>query len=90
MNDNLNEALFEIYPEWHSQPFRLNNKEMDDPHLVIREFFDWANLPLARICLQEWLYASLEAANSSNFVHLHAQVDKLVEACWLIYVDRLE
>lgn len=89
MNEMLNEQLFELYPEWHSHPFRLTNQEMDDPYLVIREFFNWANLPLARICLQEWMLASLRATGNTDFVYLHALVDKLVEACWLIYVDRL-
>lgn len=89
MNEALNEQLFDEYPEWHSQPLNLSNREMDDPYLVIRSFFEWANLPLARLCLQQWLYASLHEKDAGKYVHLHALVERLTEACWLLYVERL-
>ncbi len=77
----------EPYPAYHEQPLSLSIAEIEDPRLVLSFFFTCYGLPDIRACLKELLQDALRAdnADASNHVALQQDLEKLVEASWLIY-----
>jgi hypothetical protein len=65
----------------------LSSEELHCPQLVMADFFDFASLTEARACLVEWLLASFEAqdGHEQNYIHLFRQLERLLEANWLIH-----
>lgn len=65
----------------------LSSEELQAPQLVITDFFDFASLTEARACLGEWLLASFEAQDGQeqNYIHLFRQLERLLEASWLLH-----
>jgi len=86
MNKQLRQRLSSKYPEWHQQPLRLSVEEIESPHSVVSEFFGWYTLPEIRVCLKQWLDNSLDDNNPASVEHvtLYDNIEKLVEAAWLI------
>ncbi len=70
----------------------LSSEEHQAPHLVIAAFFDFASLTEARACLAEWLLASFEAqdGHEQNYIHLFRQLERLLEASWLLHRQQTE
>ncbi len=77
MNDNAE------FPEWQHKPFLLNNEEMDDPAIVIRNFACSRTLPEHR----QILWSILKAALASTKDEYTAAEEV---AAWVLYVRDLE
>jgi hypothetical protein len=86
MNEPLNHPQESIWPEWHQQPIRLTIQEIEDPASVIGQFFQCYHLPDIRTCLEAWLQDALtrETIESKEHVSTHREIEKLVEAAWVI------
>ncbi len=86
MNTALRSKLKAKLPEYHSQPLKLTLDEIADPQMVISEFFDRYHLPDIRVCLREWLDESIreDEVLPMNFLALHDEVMRLVEAVWVM------
>ena len=86
MKENLRQKLLTEYPEWHDNPLRLSIAEIDNPYPVLDHFFKCYTLPQIRTCLQELVYDSLRAEDTDAPSHVttHEDVEKLVEAAWVI------
>lgn len=76
------------YPQWHNQPFLLSAAEMENPWLVLEEFFSLYNLQNLRVGLKQWLRDALytEGGGGADHFDTHANIEKLVEAAWLLWV----
>lgn len=87
MKEQLRQHLLTQYPAWHEQPLRLTIPEMEDPFSVLTFFFDCYTLPDIRTCLEELLNDSLraEGVEASDHVSTHGDIEKLVEAVWIIH-----
>ena len=74
------------FPDYHNNPFRLTIKEIENPTAVIDEFFESYNLPEIRACLDEWLHDGMLVENIESKKHFstYKDIEKLVEACWVI------
>lgn len=77
----------EPYQDYHEQPLNLSIAEIEDPHSVLSQFFTCYDLPDIRTCLKDLLHDAIRAENAdgSSHVVLHQDLEKLVEASWLIY-----
>lgn len=87
MKESLEKKLMEQYPAYHEQPLTLSISEINDPHSVLSYFFTCYDLPDIRTCLKDLLHDAIRAENAdgSSHVLLHQDLEKLVEAIWLIY-----
>src|SRR5687767_5400851 len=87
MNEPLNHPTPSVWPEWHHKPLRLTVSEIDNPSLVLDQFFQCYHLPDIRACLNAWLQDALakETIESKHHFATHKEVEKLVEAAWLIH-----
>lgn len=87
MKESLEKKLMEPYPAYHEQPLSLSFAEINDPCSVLSHFFTCYDLPDIRICLKDFLHDAIRAANAdgSSHVVLHQDLEKLVEASWLIW-----
>lgn len=90
MKESLEKKLMEQYPAYHEQPLSLSIAEINDPRSVLSYFFTSYDLPDMRACLKEFLHDALRSDNSnaSSHVSLHQDLEKLVEASWLIYQQK--
>lgn len=86
MTEPLNYPPKPVWPEWHNKPLKLTVQEIEDPTIVIQQFFQCYHLPDIRQCLQVWLEDSLakNTVESKNHVFTHYEIEKLVEAAWVI------
>lgn len=86
MKEHLRQELLTKYPEWHLNPFRLSIAEIEALLSVLDHFFQCYTLPQIRACLQELVYDSLRAEDSDAHSHVttHEDIEKLVEAAWII------
>ena len=87
MNQLLKDRILATYPEWHQQPLHLTVSEMQNPYLILEEFFDAYSLIGIRICLREWLadVVCTDKAPSLEYVFLHEKIERLIEAAWLLH-----
>jgi hypothetical protein len=74
------------YPDYHNQPLKLTIEEIENPYIVIDEFFESYHLPDIRLCLDNWLHdgLSVETIESKAHFSTHEKITKLVESCWVI------
>jgi uncharacterized protein (UPF0216 family) len=87
-------ALQDYFP-WELKPRKLTREEMEDPLLVIHDFFSNSHLPQAREQLWELLKVavtgnygkSLTRIERSDLVFFYEQLEKLVEASHVIAVQ---
>lgn len=86
MNTPLNKRILSTWPAWHQQPFRLTCDEINNPRHILKEFFTWYTLSDIRLCLKEWLTDALRAEDveALEYVTLHDNIEKLIEASWVI------
>ena len=80
-------------------PIRLDEEEINDPHLVISRFFDYASLPHIREYLWHWLKITVSGTFSDkimdkrqryDLVYLYEHIEKLIEAAHLMHLRQLE
>lgn len=79
--------LTHIWPSWHQNPLRLSIEEIEHPSTTLTHFFQTYHLPDIRSCLNNWLQDALakETVEAKEHVSTHREVEKLVEAAWLIH-----
>lgn len=87
MKDSLKIRLKEKYPEWHKQPLQLTTTEIENPYSALLFYFTRYSLIGSRACLKELLHDALcaDGVDAPSHVTLHEDIDKLVEAAWLIH-----
>ena len=76
------------------EPRRLTGEEIENPKLVIDDFFEFAHLPEVREFIWEWIkvtaignFHELSAIERSNLLYLYEKIGKLIEAVHIIYKD---
>ena len=86
MNEPLKHTTQAEWPDYHNNPFRLTTQEIENPNTVIDQFFESYHLPDIRACLDEWLHDGMlvETIESKKHFSTHKDIEKLVEACWLL------
>lgn len=73
-------------------PFYLSTEEKKNPHGVIRDFFDYHNLPQYRDALYWWYIVAIDCTSADDsrgsiYAHkLHKQLQKVIEASHLIHI----
>jgi hypothetical protein len=81
----------ELYPR------KLSEEEIDDPYLVIHQFFDYSDLPNIREYLWEWLKTTVSGTFSTellkkykrhDMIYFYEHIEKLIEAAHLIYLQK--
>lgn len=79
------------YPRIVYTTHKLSKEEIEDPFLVLHEFFTFVHLPDIRQELLEWLkltvcgsYHKQSCIEKGNLIYLYEQVDKLMEAVHII------
>lgn len=71
-------------PTYHNQPLKLTSDQIENPFNVVKEFFISYHLPDIRDSLKNWFEDSLHQEDSKEHYHAFTQVEKLIEACWVI------
>jgi hypothetical protein len=74
----------------------LSPEEIANPQSVLHDFFDFANLPEARRMMWDWFRTTvtgnyskeLDSSDRANIVIIFEQLEKLVEAAYLINEQR--
>lgn len=79
-------------PDNELLPRHLTPEEIDDPHLVLDKFYDFAKLPQARESLWEILravvtseYVKMNIKERSNLLFTYEQLQRLVEATYILH-----
>jgi hypothetical protein len=80
------------HPQWYNQPLRLNEKERQNPMLVVDDFFQCYHLNDFRELFWKWMVEvvsspgsiSSEALERSNHIYFYEKMEALVEACYII------
>lgn len=74
------------YPEWTVKPFKLTIEEIDNPQIVLDDFFSWYSLLEVRKTLRDILINALtvEDAPASNYLFFWEQLERLTEAASVI------
>mgnify|MGYP006964479361 CR=1 FL=1 len=87
MNQKLSQRMLIQYPDWHKQPFRLSIEEMENPYLVLDEFFSCYDLINIRAYLREWLNEAMNTHESGtiDLLCIYEHVEKLIEAAWMLH-----
>ncbi len=92
MNERLKQEIMRQYPEWHYKPLRLTVAEIEAPLGVIGQFFECYHLPQIRSCLKEMVFDAIcmDDNDAPSHYTTHEDVEKLIEAAWLIYQEALK
>lgn len=79
-------SVMKKYPEWHKKTFLLTEEEVEDPYLVLDQFFDAYNLQDARNITNEILITAFESYSSDpdRLFRFSCFTNKLIEATRLI------
>ncbi len=90
MKVQLKQSLLAAYPAWHDKPLSLTVSEIDNPRSVLDFFFTCYDLPDIRACLNELLHDALraEGTDAASHVSTHKDLEKLVEAVWVIHQQK--
>lgn len=74
------------YPEWTEKPFKLTLEEIENPQIVLDDFFSWYSLLEVRKNLRDILMNALtvEDAPASNHCFFWEQLERLTEAASVI------
>jgi hypothetical protein len=74
------------FPSWHDLPLRLNNFQIDNPHIVFKEFFENFHLKDARSDFFDLydLSTGQESDKAKSNFFIYVEVEKLIEAAWVI------
>lgn len=92
MKDPMKEMIMAQYPEWHNNPLRLTIAEIETPQKVIQRFFDRYSLPQIRACLKDMLFDAIwmDDNDAPEHISTHDDVEKLIEAAWLLKEGRVK
>lgn len=87
MKEEFKQRIMAKYPVWHEQPLNLTIPEIENPRLVLSFFFTRYNLPNIRACLKDFLHDALcaDGVDAPSHILMHQDLERLVEAAWLIY-----
>lgn len=74
----------------------LTQEEINNPHLVVAELFDFAHLPELKKMLWEWLKATVSGSYTKTFnsrerssiLILYEYMQKMIEANHLLYTEQ--
>lgn len=74
------------YPEWTTKPFKLTIEEIENPQIVLDDFFSWYSLLEVRKTLRDILINALtvEDVPASNYLFFWEQLERLTEAASVI------
>jgi hypothetical protein len=78
--------------QWCNTPLRLNEEEMKDPLMVLKEFFECYHLNDTRHILWKWTVEVLcsqgsissEPLERSNHLYFYEKMEALLEASYII------
>ena len=75
------------YPDWTEKPFKLTIEEIENPHLVLDDFFSWYSLLEVRKHLRDVFMDALtvEDVPASNYCFFWEQLERLTEAASVIF-----
>lgn len=75
------------YPVWTEKPFKLTIEEIENPQIVLDDFFSWYSLLEVRKTLRDILINALtvEDAPASNYLFFWEQLERLIEAASVIH-----
>lgn len=81
------------YPAWELRPRKLSAEEIEDPFMVIHNFFSTGHLPQIREMLWELMKATVTGSFCSaltrreraDMVYFYEQLEKIVEAIHLLH-----
>ena len=83
------------FPPTEFVPQRLTKEEIERPHMVIDNLFDFAHLPQVREMLWELLkvmvsgtWSSLDSTTRSDILYFFEKLGKVVEAIHIIHKQR--
>jgi hypothetical protein len=80
------------YPVWELKPRKLSREEMENPMLVIHDFFSYGHLPEIRYQLWDLLKTAvtgnycklLTRRERSDMVYFYERLEKVIEAIHLL------
>jgi hypothetical protein len=83
------------YPYWELKPRKMNREEMENPMLVIHDFFSYSHLPAIREQLWELLRTtvsgnfckSLTRRERSDMLFFYEKLEKVIEAIHVLSVQ---
>jgi hypothetical protein len=88
---------FLIMPSYHYipakfEPQRLSKEEIENPKLVIDEFFDYVRIERVKEFIWKWLkvtvtgeFDALSMIERSDLFYLYERIEKLIEAIHVMY-----
>lgn len=91
MSSTLFPQLTDPMPRWqYTQTLHLTEEAVNNPRLLLKDFFACYSLPDIRYCLHEWLEKSIrqDEVFDANLLALHDNMLKLVEASWLLWKEK--
>ena len=80
------------HPEWHNQPLRLSEDELNNPKLTIENFFECYRLQEVRQILWNWMVEVVSSSRSisqdgqqrNDHIYFYEKMELLIEAAFLI------
>lgn len=80
------------HPEWHNQPLRLSEDELNNPKLTIENFFECYRLQEVRQILWTWMVEVVSSSRSisqdgqqrNDHIYFYEKMELLIEAAFLI------
>jgi hypothetical protein len=83
---------FNKHPQWYNQPLRLTKEQMQNPMLILHDFFQCYHLNETRQILWEWFTEvvsssrsiSIEGADRNDHVFFYEKVEEIIEAAFVI------
>ncbi|PSL42850.1 hypothetical protein CLV51_11066 [Chitinophaga niastensis] len=78
------------FPEWHNLPFRLTKSEIKHPKEVLKNLCWEYEQAEIRVLLWNWLVDTFqnESVNAGGIIGLYENIDKMVEAVFLIFSEK--
>lgn len=77
---------------WEMQPRKLTVDEVENPEKVIKDFFQYAQLPQVRWILWEGMktmvtggFAHLRSRDRASLIYFYEQMEKLIEGVHVIH-----
>lgn len=86
------QRLLAVYPDWHNKPHNLSSAEINNPFLVVDEFFDCFDLGGFREDLKEMQLDAVAVDNLDDptmYLRLNDHIIRLTEACFVLYQKKI-
>ncbi|OQP49388.1 hypothetical protein A4H97_29075 [Niastella yeongjuensis] len=96
-NFNFSGKTYNKHPQWYNQPLRLSEEQLDNPLLVLDDFFQCYHLNETRELLWQWLTAIISSPGSisseplerSNHIYFYEKIEEIIEAAFVLKTNRL-